>query len=429
MLTLPLFRGAQVVAGRDHLDNRVTWINLMEILDSFDQLQPGEFLISTGYGLKDDATTAQAILSQLASRRIAGLALQPGYYIDEIPGAFVEAAENKGLPLIRLPAKLTFGTITKALFDAMGALPSEQGGETTPLRRQSTHHLTERLRDTFIDDLLEGRDAASYSDTCIRADSLGFRLDLPYQVGVIRFFSGHSLSPADGEAPLLQAVTEDRALFPAAYWRHREREHVLLFSTTARNAKSLFVEALRHLLPKDTACLMGIGYPSAKLEGISKSYEEARIAADLGRHLHCPALVTAFRDVEALHLLRACRNGEELQHFCERVLAPLVDYDRKHRAPLRETLQRYLQSLNKIRTSQELFIHRQTLAFRLRKIEEITGRNLESADDRLILELGLAAESLLSSQTPPGEAWGGPPGATQARNAELHRPLGAADRP
>jgi hypothetical protein len=60
----------------------------------------------------------------------------------------------------------------------------------------------------------------------------------------------------------------------------------------------------------------------------------------------------------------------------------------------------YLRSLNKIRASQELFIHRQTLVYRLHKIEEITGRALENPDDRLILELGLAAESLLGS--PPG---------------------------
>ncbi len=413
MLALDLFRGVEVVAGKEHVDNQVAWINLMEILDSFEQLQPGEFLISTGYGLKDDPASAREILSQLVSHRIAGLALQPGYYIDEIPPAFVEAAEHYGLPLIRLPAKLTFGKITKALFNAIGALPSDEA-EGAPLsHRQSARHLSRILLENFIDDLLDRKDTASYSDMCVRAGSLGFRLDLPYQAGVVRFPSAegrpHSL---EKQAPLLESLTEDASFFQAAHWRLRDSCFTVLFSTTAKDVKKVFAEGFSRLFPVPNSapeCLMGLGYPSGKLEDIPRSYEEARIAADLGKHLCRPDIVTAFRDVEALHLLRACRNREELRRFCDRTVSPLADYDRANRTPLRETLKIYLRSLNKIRASQELFIHRQTLVYRLHKIEEITGRALENPDDRLILELGLAAESLLGAPPRQGEAAKHPP--------------------
>jgi sugar diacid utilization regulator len=402
MLALDLFRGGEVVAGKKYVDNQVAWINLMEILDSFEQLQPGEFLISTGYGLKDDPASAREILFQLVSHRIAGLALQPGYYIDEIPPAFVEAAEHYGLPLIRLPAKLTFGKITKALFNAIGALPSEEG--EAPLHRQSTRHLARILLENFIDDLLDRKDTASYSDMCVRAESLGFRLDLPYQVGVVRFPSAEGIPHCvEKQAPLLESLTEDVSLFQAAHWRFRNSCFVVLFSTTAKDVKKVFAEGFSRLFPipgSTPECLMGLGYTATRLEDIPRSYEEARIAADLGKYLCRPTMVTAFRDVEALHLLRACRNREELRRFCDRTISPLADYDRANRTTLRETLKIYLRSLNKIRASQELFIHRQTLVYRLHKIEEITGRALENPDDRLILELGLAAESLLGS--PPG---------------------------
>ncbi|WP_300522890.1 PucR family transcriptional regulator [Aminiphilus sp.] len=406
MLALDLFRGVEVVAGKEHVENQVAWINLMEILDSFEQLQPGEFLISTGYGLKDDPASAREILSQLVSHRIAGLALQPGYYIDEIPPAFVEAAEHYGLPLVRLPAKLTFGKITKALFNAIGALPSDEAGEAPLLHRQSARHLSRILLENFIDDLLDRKDTASYSDMCVRAESLGFRLDLPYQAGVVRFPSAEGRPHAlEKQASLLESLTEDASLFQAAHWRLRDSCFAVLFSTTAKNVKKVFAEGFSRLFPGATPeCRMGLGYPSGKLEDIPRSYEEARIAADLGKHLCRPDIVTAFRDVEALHLLRACRNREELRRFCDRTVSPLTDYDRANRTPLRETLKIYLRSLNKIRASQELFIHRQTLVYRLHKIEEITGRALENPDDRLILELGLAAESLLAAPPRQGEA-------------------------
>ena len=70
--------------------------------------------------------------------------------------------------------------------------------------------------------------------------------------------------------------------------------------------------------------------------------------------------------------------------------------DRANRSQLVLTLRTYLRDRNKNRTAQVLFIHRQTLAYRLRKIREITHRDLEDPDDLLALQLGLLADSLLS---------------------------------
>jgi purine catabolism regulator len=81
-------------------------------------------------------------------------------------------------------------------------------------------------------------------------------------------------------------------------------------------------------------------------------------------------------------------------------IGPLREHDRVNKTQYALTLKTYLESLHKARTAQELFIHRQTLAYRLNRIREITGRDPENPDDRLTLEFGFAVEAYLSVCAP-----------------------------
>ena len=53
ILTRNLFPGLELRAGADHSSNIVSWVNIMEILDTTESVKAGELLITTGYGLDD----------------------------------------------------------------------------------------------------------------------------------------------------------------------------------------------------------------------------------------------------------------------------------------------------------------------------------------------------------------------------------------
>ena len=93
LLALDIFANSEIVAGKRGLDKDVTWVNMMEILDSLEQLQPGELLISTGYGLTEGSPLAADIIGNLNERGLAGIAVQPGYYISEIPSSMIRQAD------------------------------------------------------------------------------------------------------------------------------------------------------------------------------------------------------------------------------------------------------------------------------------------------------------------------------------------------
>lgn len=111
----------------------------------------------------------------------------------------------------------------------------------------------------------------------------------------------------------------------------------------------------------------------------------------------------------ALHVARSegrsvCRYGEQstatgagsiddAQAMVERVLGPVLAYDREHDTALVPSLATFLRcNRSWQQASAELFVHKQTLVYRMRRVEELTGRKL--GDTAAISDLWLAVSAL-----------------------------------
>jgi DNA-binding PucR family transcriptional regulator len=85
-----------------------------------------------------------------------------------------------------------------------------------------------------------------------------------------------------------------------------------------------------------------------------------------------------------------------LKRYYEGTLRPLAEYDRVKGAQLLETLETYLsESCNLESTANRMFLHKNTLKYRLSKIESMTGSNLKAIDDRCQLYLALKIRNML----------------------------------
>lgn len=85
-----------------------------------------------------------------------------------------------------------------------------------------------------------------------------------------------------------------------------------------------------------------------------------------------------------------------------RVLGPLLEYERVHDTPLLATLDAFLgHQRSWQRTADALQVHRQTVLYRIRKVEEITGRTTSETADIAELWLALRAQSLLAPAKRP----------------------------
>jgi purine catabolism regulator len=134
-----------VAAGSGGLSNEVSWLHVSELTDPTQFLEGGEFLLTTGLGVGEMATTQRAYVRRLAKHGIAGLGLGLGFGFAEVPAPIVEEGNKLGFPVLSVPYEVPFVAITKA---AVTHLASEQLEQLT--RALGVH---ERLAGS----VLEGR--------------------------------------------------------------------------------------------------------------------------------------------------------------------------------------------------------------------------------------------------------------------------------
>jgi PucR family transcriptional regulator, purine catabolism regulatory protein len=142
----------------------------------------------------------------------------------------------------------------------------------------------------------------------------------------------------------------------------------------------------------------GVGRPSRGLDNLRQSFHEAEDAVDVCLALQTRARSTFFGNSSLFNLLLALKNPSELNRFCMTWLADLIAYDEQQHSELLSTLSTYFANNgNTALTAKELKIHRNTLAYRLNRIAEITCLDLDDADVRLNLHLALKARDVLSA--------------------------------
>jgi purine catabolism regulator len=107
--------------------------------------------------------------------------------------------------------------------------------------------------------------------------------------------------------------------------------------------------------------------------------------------------VATYRDLGAYQLLLALQGHEALRRFCDSILRPIEAMESSYGGELLRSLDVFIEANgNWERAARQLLCHRHTLRYRIRKIEELTGRDLEAAGDRLEFYLALRARALLA---------------------------------
>ena len=85
-----------------------------------------------------------------------------------------------------------------------------------------------------------------------------------------------------------------------------------------------------------------------------------------------------------------------LEDYYEHTIQPLVEFDQKNDSNLTQVLQCYLNHNGSVKeTADELYVHRNTVNYKLAKIRELTGMDLSSIDARIQLAIGLMLQNIL----------------------------------
>ncbi|SHI15203.1 PucR family transcriptional regulator [Sporanaerobacter acetigenes] len=140
---------------------------------------------------------------------------------------------------------------------------------------------------------------------------------------------------------------------------------------------------------------IGVGRAYKGLEDVNKSFSDALKTIRTGKVLTDKRVVT-YDELGIFKILCQDFLTEELEDFYNGTLKSLADYDKKKSTELVKTLESYFEHNGNLKKmSDALYTHYNTILYRINRINEITGMNLDDPNDRLNLEIALKIKELL----------------------------------
>ena len=168
------------------------------------------------------------------------------------------------------------------------------------------------------------------------------------------------------------------------------------------DAEELMEEAESIVTMLNTEAMVSVrvsyGNVVAELKDVSKSYKEAKMAMDVGKIFYADRDVTSYASLGIGRLIyqlpeNLCRV------FIDEIFGDNIPDDLDEETLI--TINKFFENnLNISETSRQLFIHRNTLVYRIEKLQKETGLDLQNFDDAMVFKIALMVVNYINRQTP-----------------------------
>lgn len=198
---------------------------------------------------------------------------------------------------------------------------------------------------------------------------------------------------------LTDAIIRDRVDEILVLWKvsskiDNEKIEINKIKQTVKHIRDKFQASI-----KEYAVQVGIGNIAREITDLSKSYNEARDTLTIGQSSNRKDFTISFNDLGIYRLLYKFDDVNQLKDFIPASLQKLLEYRKSNKDALLETLNVFLQCQQNIaRSAQLLFVHYKTVTYRLERIKEITGMDLEDPEEMLSVQVGLRIIEVIDRQ-------------------------------
>jgi hypothetical protein len=350
--TAPLNR-LKVRTGKNNLEREITDAVVMEVPDLKPWLKGGELVLTSFYAARGSVDTMCRLVEEIADL-CSCLAVKTGIYLSAIPEEVLAAAERHHLPILEIPADLSYSTITTIV---MTTLANEKNAQV-----MINHLFGEIVEKQDLDPL----------DIYDRGALLGldFRLDC-----FLVLVTDH---PDYRLLLNLKDLGERKFHLRSCQVQYGD-QNLLVFMSREEKPLRQFTQELSGKMPRLEGRSCGIGICAREAQGLRNSYFRAQEALHIGRVMY-PG--ETYYDAARLGILAALEKAMNCMDLTwpSQVISALAQEN------LLETLENYYICHGSTRAmSEALCVHPNTILYRLHKIEEISGCQLENPLDNLRL--------------------------------------------
>jgi PucR family transcriptional regulator, purine catabolism regulatory protein len=393
-----------LATGEENAGANVRWVHSSELLDPTPWLRGGELLLTTGLQLSG-ATTQREFVERLAEREIAGLGFGTGFVHKKLPAAVLNTARKLGFPLFEVPYELPFIAITERVF-------AQLLNERYELlqRNMAGDVLAEALTGRLYPDELQARlrpfgigESAAVLAFAMRepgtaASTLEAILERTGQHSLVALRNGLLCAVVDCEASAPNGVAHAGAQEVSATATIRAQAPSALEEVLASGGRDPIelARSIRGELQSRFGEVRAAASRAAPTHNLRRSFHEARCALEAVRLSNGSAPeVASYKDLGAFQLLLSLQDDDALASYCHSVLGPVESDEGGYGDELLRSLDVFIeQNGHWERAAQVLYCHRHTLRYRIKRVEQLTGRDFSHARDRIEFWLALRGREL-----------------------------------
>ncbi len=243
------------------------------------------------------------------------------------------------------------------------------------------------IKNIILDNILPG-------DIYIKARELRFNSDVTRTVILIRVTTRNDVSVYDIVQNLFPDKSKDFVI-------NINETDIALVKETKVNIDSKDLEKLARSIVDTlsgefyTHAVVGIGTTVEGLKDLAKSFKEAQVALEVGKVFDTEKAIVSYDNLGIARLIYQLPTT-----LCETFLKEV--FKRGSIESLDQetlfTIQRFFENnLNVSETSRKLFVHRNTLVYRLEKIKKITGLDLREFDHAIVFKIALMVKKYLTA--------------------------------
>lgn len=383
-----------VVAGLKGIERTVTSINIMDSPDPGPWVNQGQLVLSTGYVFKDDPSEQVRLLRYLAKQECAGLAIKFKRFLSEPPSQMVGEADKLKFPLIDIPYHLSLAELVSSLMK--GILENQY--------HQNKRNKIEAFFTSLFNGELKGRD-----EILAEGRLIGLLPNCKYIVLSTSFTETLNDSKLEKLKAALKNIFTEVSTIAGANVITAELGDVMAVLQVSRLRKEpelksigltlakLAFESLKQKFPWGDLTI-GLSMPKSDVLEIEKAYCEAQKAVYIGRQTSNTSTQAVYEYAELKpYALLGALPPEDCYQYAESYLGVLTRFDKENNSELIKTLEVFFACNGRSsECAQKLFVHRNTVNFRIARIQELLGMNLDDGETVFSLQLALKIAKLKS---------------------------------
>lgn len=384
IMKLPQLKQLKLVAGEGGLDRIISWVHIVELPQPDTWVTKGDLMLTTGISIKDE--NLLDLVKDISSKNLSGLIVNVGPYIKKIPKEVIDYANSVNFPIFELPFKVKFAEVTESICRAIFSNKIED----------------QNLVD-FIKKIIYGE--VEYNNEFLQTAILyGYDADSNYTTIVIKVDKYNSEQKYNIDKIMEKSINEIMYRFNKKMLYTCQNDLYIIIMPILDNMKEevkLEIKELKNYISRDIPNIhmkIGCGRKYSKINELYKSFNQAVFALKYFKTSNKDDYMCFYDELGVYRIFYGVEDKEELKSIYNDILGELINYDLKKNSNLVETLKAYLEedgNLNKV--SNRLFVHRNTLKYRIQKIEKIMNFNLKDANVRFNLFLAFKLKKFIES--------------------------------